>query len=150
MQMLLILSYKSIALTARVVFYWSICTTVFLTIGHYWSLQTDTPLSNWTVLSYSSASWLCGFSFDYSLQGSSKLTLQTPSGEMLWSGTQAMPAVGMNWSHATVPDKWIVPNSSRRGLQFIVNTQDSQDTVALDNIMLNFCAPCSLEQLQSK
>eukprot|EP00731_Ephydatia_muelleri_P012219 Em0006g1113a len=116
--------------------------------GHYWSLQSDTPLSNWAALSYPSASWLCGFSFDYSLQGISNLTLQTLSGEVLWSGTQAVPTVGINWNHTTVPENLIVPDISRRGLQFVVSSQGNWSTVALDNIMLKFCAPCSLEQLK--
>ena len=61
-----------------------------------------------------------------------------------------MPTVGINWNHTTVPENLIVPDISRRGLQFVVSTQDSWSTVALDNIMLKFCAPCSLEQLKSK
>ena len=61
-----------------------------------------------------------------------------------------MPTVDINWNHTTVPENLIVPDISRRGLQFVVSTQDSWSTVALDNIMLKFCAPCSLEQLKSK
>ena len=117
--------------------------------GHYWSLQASNPLTQWTVLQYPSAGWLCGFSFDYALRGSSHLTLQATSGEVLWSGVQDTSEAGINWSHISVPDMWIVPDASRRGLQFIVNSVDNQSTVALDNIMLTFCAPCSMDQLQS-
>lgn len=120
------------------------------TIGHYWSLKATTPLNNWRVLSYPSAGWLCGFSFDYFHCGSINLTLQTMAGEVLWSGVQDASAVGTNWNHAVSDGKWMVPDVSRDGLVFVVNSLGNQSTVALDNIMLTFCAPCSLQQLQSR
>ena len=116
--------------------------------GHYVYLSSDMDSSETeVVMSYTAASYACGYSFYYQLYGDVELSLLTTMGEEVWTskghGTD-------EWTYISTSQLDYLADTLDDGLQFVLVTNSSGGHVALDAVGLQFCLPCDLEPLQDE
>lgn len=114
--------------------------------GHYVSLQVSHD-SEGVVVSYPRAGYSCGLTFSYYLTGGGgvSLILRTSSGTVLWTS----PSTSAAWEVVGLSDSQYLTSGVDEGVEFALTSVEGNGSVALDNVVLNFCLPCDFGGLET-
>ena len=126
-------------------------------IGHYVSAQLDpsqSSSSELVIATYSTAAYICNYTFSYQVRNGAELVLRDSSGTVIWSsGTSDQDT--WQWIHVTLQmeDVQYLTDQLSDELQFVLVRPPSVNSgtlrVFLDDVNVDFCLPCDFQQLQS-
>ena len=124
-------------------------------IGHYVSAQLDpsqSSSSELVITTYSTAAYICNYTFSYQVRNGAELVLRDSSGTVIWSSGTSNT---WQWVHVTLrmEDVQYLTDQLSDELQFVLVRPPSVNSgtlrVFLDDVNVDFCLPCDFQQLQS-
>ena len=124
-------------------------------IGHYVSAElgpSQSSSSELVIATYSTAAYICNYTFSYQVHNGAELVLRDSSGTVIWSSGTSNT---WQWVHVTLRMEDVQYSTDQLSdeLQFVLVRPPSVSSrtlrVFLDDVNVDFCLPCDFQQLQS-